>query len=41
MLFLFAELTDNDKPCAAQAVIIPIRGVTIVQCPYFVMPVIF
>lgn len=41
MLFLFAKLSDNEKLCAAQAIIIPVRGLTIVQYPYFVMSVIF
>lgn len=41
MLFLFAKLTDNEKPCVAQAIIITIRGLTIAQYACFVMSIIF
>ena len=41
MLFLFAKLTDNEKPYVAQAIIIAIRGLTIAQYAYFVMSIIF
>lgn len=41
MLFLFAKLSDNDKPWVVQAIIITVCGLTIAQCAYFVMSIIF